>query len=360
MPPKRLSLGLVGLGRIGRQHALNTLHKISQTHLLCACSPMDQDHIWAQEHLVPYGVTLYRTFTEMLAHPGLEALLIASTTTAHYEQVMAGIEAGLHIAVEKPLAMNSQQSREILALAKSKAGLKIMTLFSRRFDASYTSARHAIQAGKIGTPVVLRFDNRDKFDRSDFYLRYIMQNPGIFIDTGVHDIDLTFSFLGDDNARPKSATAVGNLSLHRELAQISDFDNAIGTVAWHNGAISHYYISRTSRPGFDNPTEIIGTQGTLKINLHPRRDLIEIGDERGIGNEVMPDFYERYREAFVSEMEVFAGCVLGGTALPYGLEVAVRGMEIAEGLQEALRTGRKVEWDEEGRRMDVGGKSSKL
>lgn len=180
----------------------------------------------------------------------------------------------------------------------------------------------------------------------------LRSNPGIFIDTAVHDIDLTISFLGEDAAKPKSASAVGNLALHKELAEIQDVDNAIGTVEWHSGAISSYLISRISRYGFDNPTEILGTEGTLKINLHPRRDLIEVGDERGIGNEVMPDFFERYKEAFVTEMGVFADCVVTGQELPYGLETAVKGMEIAEALQEALRTGKKIVWDESGRRVE--------
>ncbi|PIB00727.1 putative oxidoreductase [Cercospora beticola] len=356
--PKRLAIGVVGLGRIGRQHALNALHYVPRTHLLCACSPMDADHEWANEHLVPYGVKIYRSFDDMIQHQGLEALLIASTTVVHYEHVIAGIEKGLHILVEKPLAMNSEQSRKILEKAKQPQNehLKVMTAFSRRFDASYRNAVTAIQQGRIGTPAMIRCDNRDKYDRSEFYMRYIMSNPGIFIDTGVHDIDLTFNFLGP-GARPKSCHAVGTIALHKELAQIQDVDNAVGTVEWYPSQpgdiapISYYTISRISQPGFDNPTEIIGTKGTLKINLHPRRDLIEVADKNGIGNGVMPDFYERYEKAFVTELSVFADAVLDDKPLPYELDVAIKGMELAEALQESLRTGKKIEWDENGQRM---------
>jgi myo-inositol 2-dehydrogenase / D-chiro-inositol 1-dehydrogenase len=319
---------------------------------------MDADIAWAEEHLVPYGVAVYRTFDEMLQHPGLEALLIASTTKVHYEQVVAGMEKGLHVLCEKPLSMNAEQSRQIWEKAQQPkyAGLKIMTAFSRRFDASYSNARKAIEQGRIGTPVVIRCDNRDKFDRSEFYMRYIMANPGIFIDTTVHDIDLTFSFLGS-KARPKSCYAVGTIALHKDLAQIQDVDNAVGTVEWYppsEGAVapvSYYYVSRISQHGFDNPTEIIGTDGQLKINLHPRRDLITVADKDGIGNDVMPDFYERYERAFVTELGVFADAVLDEKPLPYELDVAVKGMELAEALQESLRTGRKIEWDEQGRRI---------
>lgn len=97
--PKRLAIGVVGLGRIGRQHALNALHHVPRTTVLAACSPMPADLEWGEEHLVPYGVRLYKTFEEMLQHEGLQALLIASTTVVHYEQVIGGMEKGLHVLV---------------------------------------------------------------------------------------------------------------------------------------------------------------------------------------------------------------------------------------------------------------------
>ncbi|KAI5364656.1 Putative gfo/Idh/MocA-like oxidoreductase, NAD(P)-binding domain superfamily [Septoria linicola] len=83
--PRRLAIGVVGLGRIGRQHALIALHHVPRTDLLCACSPMDADHDWAEQNLVPYGVKIYRSLDEMLAHPGIKALLVASATKVHYE-----------------------------------------------------------------------------------------------------------------------------------------------------------------------------------------------------------------------------------------------------------------------------------
>lgn len=110
---------------------------------------------------------------------------------------------------------------------------------------------------------------------------------------------------------------------------------------------------RFRQHGFDNPTDIVGTKGVSKINLSPRRDLMTIADENGIGNDVSPDFYERYEQAFVKELSVFADCVLDDKELPYELDVAVKGMEIAEALQESPRTGKKIEWDEHGVRRSA-------
>lgn len=370
---RRLNVGVIGIGRIGRHHALNALHQIPRTNLVCACSPAPQDHEWAAEHLIPHGVNVYNTVDAMLdaeTPNGLEAVVIASTTVFHKDQVIQCIRRGLHVLCEKPLAMSVAEANEVVteldainSKNSSQQKLKVMTAFSRRFDDSYMNALKAIRAGRIGTPVVVRSETRDMYDPSPFYRNYVMANPGIFIDTAVHDIDLTLMFLGngdESRIKPKSAHAIGTIAKHQGLDTIADVDNATGCVEWYPpsaGAvapISYYFFSRIMPHGFDNPTEIIGTEGVLKVNLNPRRDLITIGDSNGLGNDVMPDFYERYEKAFVTEQRIFADAVLDDKELPYQLDTACKGMEIAAALQESLRTGKKIVWDEQGNRSSIG------
>jgi myo-inositol 2-dehydrogenase/D-chiro-inositol 1-dehydrogenase len=250
--------------------------------------------------------------------------------------------------------MTVDQSQMITEFAQKPQNkhLKVMTAFSRRFDASYMDAKRAIQSGRIGDPVVLRCENRDLYDSSDGMKTYLSANPGIFVDSAVHDIDLCLSFLGED-IRPKSCYATGSISLHKQLEEIQDVDNAVGIVEWHprnpgdTPPISYHYCSRIMRHGFDNPTEIIGTKGVLKVNQHPRNNLIDIADQSGISNTVMPDYYGRYERAFVTELDTFAQCVLDDEAIPYELSSAVKGLEIAQALQKSLVTGQKVLLDEE-------------
>ncbi|TLD11742.1 putative oxidoreductase [Venturia nashicola] len=349
----QLAMGVCGLGRMGKQHALNALHSAPRITLAAACSPLDADIDWARKNLAPHGVRLYRSLEEMLGHTKIEALLIASATKVHYEQVTTGITKGLHVLVEKPLAMDLDQSRAITEFAQQPQNmhLKIMTAFSRRFDASYMEAKQAIESGRIGHPVVIRCENRDMYDSSNGMKTYLSGNPGIFIDSAVHDIDLCLSFLGED-IRPKSCYATGSISLHKQLEAIQDVDNAVGIVEWHpreagdTPPISYHYCSRTMPHGFDNPTEIVGTKGVLKINQHPRSNLIDVADRNGISNTVMPDYYGRYERAFVTQINTFAECVLDSKPLPYGLESAVKGIEITQALQKSLVTGQKIFFDE--------------
>lgn len=101
--PKRLQVGVVGIGRMGRRHAINILHEVPRATLLCACSPAEADLVWADEHLVPHGVHVVPTFEEMIETPGLEAVIIASATHLHTSQTTAALERGLHVLCEKPV-----------------------------------------------------------------------------------------------------------------------------------------------------------------------------------------------------------------------------------------------------------------
>jgi myo-inositol 2-dehydrogenase/D-chiro-inositol 1-dehydrogenase len=100
---RKLNVGVVGIGRVGQSHALNFLHKVPRANLLCACSPKDSDIVWADEHLVPYGVRVCRTFEEMIDTPQLEAVIIASATSLHMEHTIAALDRGIHVLCEKPV-----------------------------------------------------------------------------------------------------------------------------------------------------------------------------------------------------------------------------------------------------------------
>ena len=100
---RKLNVGVVGIGRMGQSHALNILYKVPRANLLCACSPKDADIVWADEHLVPHGVQVYRTFEDMIDTPQLEAVIIASATPLHMEHTIAALDRGIHVLCEKPV-----------------------------------------------------------------------------------------------------------------------------------------------------------------------------------------------------------------------------------------------------------------
>ena len=104
MPPQRLQIGIAGLGRMGKRHALHFLNRTPRAELVAASTPDPSEIAWARTNLEPYGVTLYTDYDEMLKQEGLQAVVVASVTTVHAEQAIKAIAANKHVLCEKPLS----------------------------------------------------------------------------------------------------------------------------------------------------------------------------------------------------------------------------------------------------------------
>ena len=104
MAPKKLKIACAGLGRMGARHTLHFLNRTPRAELVAAFTPDEAEIHWAKQHLEPNGVTIYADYDEMLKHPGLQAVVIATVTTVHAEQAIKAMEANKHVLCEKPLS----------------------------------------------------------------------------------------------------------------------------------------------------------------------------------------------------------------------------------------------------------------
>ncbi|KAJ3545829.1 hypothetical protein NM208_g2313 [Fusarium decemcellulare] len=313
--------------------------------LVAACSPAQIDLDWAAENLVPHGVSVYATFEDMLKHTWLEAVIIASATPLHQPQTIECIKHGIHVLCEKPIAPNSQQIKELLDASTSYPKVKVMPGFSRRFDQNYIDAKSKVQSGTIGDPIVIRAQACDSLDTGPPYKEYLKQSGGIFLDATIHDIDLALCFFGED-VKPKAVWAAGVRAFHKDLITEKDADNAVGICEFQDDRIAFFYNSRTSPRGFDNSTEIFGTQGKIAVNLLSRHNRVEVIDKDGVSMAPMQSWLDRYSESFVHEVNTFVDTIINDRPVPITLEEALKGCQIAEALQRSLQTGERILFDE--------------
>lgn len=353
-----LNIGVVGIGRMGQLHAMNILRLIPRARLVCACSPAKADLEWAEAELVPHGIAIFRTFEEMIHYPGLNAVVIASITELHYEHTRGALERGIHVLCEKPISQTVEQLNELVSIARASPQTRAMVGFTRRFDENYQEAVQKIRAGAIGSPVVIRSQGCEKLTDAPFMHTYVenaAKGGGFFVDSFIHDIDLTLSFLEADGKVPvpQSVCAFGTASHFKQLGEkpYEDADNAVGMVQFWGGQISFHYNSRTGAMGYDNQTEIHGTHGKIAINLVPKRNRLELSDSNGIHVDALPSWYDRYKPSFVTELIAFTDAVLDRKPMPISLESCVVSLTIAQALQESLRTGQKINFDENGQRI---------
>lgn len=223
--------------------------------------------------------------------------------------------------------------------------------FSRRFDASYRDAFDRMDAGSIGRPSVFRSQTCDKLDPSGFFVAYAEFSGGIFVDCNIHDIDLALWFLGQDSI-VKSVVATGITAVQPELRKHKDVDNGVGIVEFWGGKIAYFYSSRMMAAGQHDMTEIIGTEGKLAVNANPQGTLVEMYEAAGVRREIPGDYYGRFENAFVTEANEFTAACLENKKLPFKLTGAIQAVKIGCALQESLTSGKKINFDETGRRLE--------
>lgn len=115
MGVQKLKIAAAGLGRMGKRHAINFLHRTPRAELVAAFTPDENELAWARVNLEPHGVTLYTDYDEMINHPGLQAVVIATVTRVHADEALSAIEKNLHVLCEKPISTSVEKVRTLAA-----------------------------------------------------------------------------------------------------------------------------------------------------------------------------------------------------------------------------------------------------
>ena len=330
-----LRIGIAGLGRLGMRHAQALAQQTRGCTLVAACSPLAQERDWATQQL---GLKhTYESLEQMLAHPGLDAVVLVTPTSLHADQTIAVLQAGKHVFVEKPLALNVPDCERVLQVAQKHPNQIAMVGFVRRFDASYMNAYASVAAGEIGKPFLVRSQTCDQNDTEGFFVRFAETSGGIFMDCSVHDIDLARWMLG----RPKALRvfASGTIALHPGLAQSQDVDNGMAIVEFEGGQRAVLYASRTMAHGHETTTEVIGTEGKLLIGEHAASDRVIRSDALGVRHAVVKDFHGRFEAAFAAEMNAFVAACRGEQPLTLTLSDALEATRIGLAITRSLQTG---------------------
>ncbi|MCH7521591.1 MAG: inositol 2-dehydrogenase [Candidatus Marinimicrobia bacterium] len=299
MKHKKINIGLIGLGRLGRIYADHFVHRIAQVNLMAVADAQGQlAESCAQELGIPKW---YENSMDLVANKDIDAVVVVSPTHTHHDIVVAAAREGKAIFCEKPISLSLEETG-LMVQAVEKAGVFFHMGFMRRFDKGYVAAKRKIEDGVIGTPVVFKSSSRDPYPPS---LEYAEHSGGMIIDMGIHDIDIVRWFMGE----VKSVYSIGATLAYPELQAIGDIDNAITTLTFENGSLGVIDLSRNGVYGYDIRAEVLGTQGALMIGYLRETPLVVMTRE-GITHDTVPFFMERFGDAYVTQLEDFVSNIL--------------------------------------------------
>lgn len=170
-------------------------------------------------------------------------------------------------------------------------------------------------------------------------IRFAATSGGIFIDMAIHDIDLMRWFLGSD---PAEVYAAGATFKHPEFVEAGDDETGAAMYKCANGALGIIHVGRTAAHGYHIETEIIGTEGALRISPVPEKNLCMIYDKNGAVTECVSGFPERFAEAYLLEMQEFVDCVADGKKPEVTVYDGTKSTQIGFATTQAWKTGNIV------------------
>ena len=298
--PSKIGVGVIGTGRIGKLHIEHLARNIPEAELIAICSldPAGIESLTKQFN-VPKTTDDY---TALLEDPKIDAVLVASSTDTHVEISQAAAEAGKHVFCEKPISLDLEQIDETLAIVE-KVGVKFQVGFNRRFDASFARIREAVASGEIGEPHIMRITSRDPVPPP---IEYVKVSGGIFLDMTIHDFDMARYLIGDEVVE---VYATGAVRVDPKIGEAGDIDTTVITLRFQNGVIATIDNSREAVYGYDQRVEVFGSKGMVTA-ANPPTNTVTFSGSEGTRAASPPYFFvERYKPAFLLELQAFLTCI---------------------------------------------------
>jgi len=192
---KRMRVGIIGSGFIAKQKHLPAWKKVGREAQVVALS--DPNVAQAEELARAYGIAgVYKDYRQMLEAEQLDVVDICSPPRTHAELAIGSLKAGAHALIEKPMAINTEECDQILAVAQEN-GRKICVAHSDLFYPSFLKAREIVKQGSIGDFGGMRIFLSTPVD-------YITSKPdhwahrlpgGVIGETGPHVIYMALAFI---------------------------------------------------------------------------------------------------------------------------------------------------------------------
>jgi predicted dehydrogenase len=198
----------------------------------------------------------------LLETPGLDAVLIATSSSQHLAAIKRAANAGKDILCEKPIALTLADTDEAIDAA-ARAGVRLQVGFMRRWEPEYVRAKTRLESGAYGRPMLFK---SLQFDPEPPPLAFAdaAVSGGIMIDMGIHEFDLARWLMADEVIE---VHAYGSSYAHPTLASVSDVDSAVVNLRFASGATGTVELARNTTYGEDVRTEVLATNGSIWVGL---------------------------------------------------------------------------------------------
>ena len=249
-----MKTALAGCGKVGTLHG-QALAQLPQSELVAVIDP---DRARAESFSSRYGGTAYTDIGEAVRQTGAQAVFLCTPHPLHADAAIAAMENGANVLVEKPLAATLADCDRMIAAAE-RNGVQLGVVSQRRLYEPVLRMKQAIDAGKIGRPIlatVAMFSWRDEaYYRSDPWRgKWETEGGGVLINQSPHHLDLLQWFMGP-------VEDIIGIAANLNHPYIEVEDTASATLRFAGGGIGNVVVSLCQKPGLYTKIHVHGSNG---------------------------------------------------------------------------------------------------
>lgn len=312
-----MKLAIIGAGLVAKTYHIPSFLRCKDVNITAICDVYEPA---AQALAEPLGAKVYTDYRELLNDPDIDAVSICTRTDTHCEMAVAAANAGKHIFLEKPMALNEAQAREIYDAVKKNDVIFMLAMLNRfRTESQIVTARR--ENGLMGEiyHADARWIRRRGIPSNAWFSQKSKSGGGAGLDIGVHTIDLAWYLMG--SPEPISVTGIA----HHRLGNVS----CKGIVTWGSETRSSApmdveecataFIRFTDQKSMTVTVSwaINGAEEDFNIRIYGTKEgasmnpFVIYGDSEGYRADITPVFErdDAWLEGFRNETEHFVSCV---------------------------------------------------
>lgn len=249
-----LRTALVGCGLIGRTHA-QALTANPRSEFVAVCDPIAER---AEQFGRDFGVPAYTDLSKALNEQGAQMVSVCTPHPSHADVVVTAAALGVHALVEKPLAPDLDGCDRAIA-ACARAGVKLGMISQRRLYPPVLRMKQAIEAGKIGEPVlatlaVLGWRDRAYYESAAWRGTWTGEGGGVLVNQTPHQLDLVQWLMGP-------IVELYGMWDNLNHPYIEVDDSAVAVIRFRGGGLGNIVVSNSQKPGLYGKIHVHGSNG---------------------------------------------------------------------------------------------------
>ncbi|MFA5853188.1 MAG: Gfo/Idh/MocA family oxidoreductase [Spirochaetales bacterium] len=251
---ERIRFGLYGYGKVAQLHA-KALAASANATLVSVCG---RDPNKAKTFANSWGLEARASAEEMADLDHVQAVIVTTPHPMHFEHALECIHAGLHVLVEKPMALRVADSDAMISEANAHNVL-LGVISQRRWYPSTMRIKRAIEAGALGVPLlgqvtILGWRDEAYYNSDPWRGTWRNEGGGVIVNQAPHQFDLLSWFMG-------SVSGISGSWINANHPYIEVDDSAVATVHFKNGGLGSIFVSNSQKPGIYAKVYVHGSSG---------------------------------------------------------------------------------------------------